>query len=163
MADKKSNKKTPAKMFTNPLYGFAKAKGKKSEDGKYDEKYLLKRMDSFTTKQPRLSGKKMERPQLPVAQNKKKKPSEGKYHRESIKRQESAEKWKFFDEESEKNPNFPRPPRGTPEDHGWSLEGVVSKKKVGKGKRRRTRKKRKRRRTKKKRKRRRKKRRRTRK
>lgn len=145
MSDKKSNKETSAKMFTNPLYK-PKAKGKKSEDGKYDEKYLVKRMKSFTDKQPRLSGSRpwatlldvgkkpslKLKPQLPVAQNKKKAAPMSASRRESLKRQVSDDKWEEWYKEWQKNPKMPPPPRGTPEDHGWSLEGVVNKPVVNK-------------------------------
>jgi len=130
--------------YANPLFGTEarpkltterKPKGKKSKDGSYGKEYLIERAKSFADKQPRLSGTRAFekkslsnlKPKLPVVQNKKKKPSEGKYHKESIKRQQSAEKWKFFDEQEKKDPNFPRPPRGTPEDHGWSQPGVARK------------------------------------
>ena len=130
--------------FTNPLFGAEtrsklttnrKPKGKKSKDGTYGEKYLLERAESFAAKQPRLSGirqfKKKPpsnlKPQLPVAQNKKKAAPMSDARRQSLKRQESDEKWKEWYKEWEKNPKMPPPPRGTPEDHGFSLESVVNK------------------------------------
>ena len=130
--------------FTNPLFGAEtrsklttnrKPKGKKSKDGTYGEKYLLERAESFAAKQPRLSGKRQFekkppsnlKPQLPVAQNKKKAAPMSASRRESLKRQVSDEKWEEWFKEWQKNPKMPPPPRGTPEDHGFSLEGVVNK------------------------------------
>ena len=131
MSDKKSNKETSAKMFTNPLYK-PKAKGKKSEDGKYGRKYMLQRMKSFADKQPRLSGARTFsaqppsnlNPKLPVVQRE---TPMSDARRQSLKRQVSDEKWEEWYKEWQKNPKMPPPPRGTPEDHGFSLEGVVNK------------------------------------